>query len=99
MSAQPIPEHRPKPDIEVARIPWPAGEAERARLAGAGGPRLLVVSEDAAPPVVADELEDWIREPVDIIELAVRCETLRARAQARARAPRLEPEGVLRHGG
>lgn len=87
------------PDIPtVALLRWPEDAASRSRLAAARLPRLLLISADEAPPVSVDELEDWIRFPLDPAELAIRTETLLERA--REVAPRaiglvLDGDGVL----
>lgn len=75
----------------VALLRWPEDEASRRRLAAARLPRLLLIGEGAAPPLAIDELEDWIRFPLDPEELTVRTDTLAERA--RDVAPR--PTGLV----
>ena len=85
--------------ITVPLIEWPAAEATRAELAAREQPRLLVVDADAAPPHCVDELEDWVRHPVDLMDVVARTTTLQIRAEARARRPVLDEHGLLwRHG-
>ena len=49
------------------------------------------------PPVVVDELEDWIRVPAVDADLSARVEGLRRRAEGRLRPrPSLDDDGVLR---
>ena len=79
---------------------WPWEADTRTRLAREGRPRLLLVEESTAPPVVEDELEDWIRVPADEVDLHARVEMLDRRCRARtAVAPTLDDDGVLRLGG
>jgi two-component system, OmpR family, response regulator len=86
----------PDPD-HVRLVPWPSAEALRQSLAEEGQARLLLVSPDAPPPVVVDELEDWVREPCEVVEVLVRRQTLRHRAYARRRSPWLDGD-ILRVG-
>jgi len=72
------------PDDDVQLVAWPAGQARREQLVRAGVPRLLVVEEGALPPDEWDDLEDWVRAPIDIEEAAYRAETLRGRLRDRA---------------
>lgn len=64
-----------------------------------GRPRLLLVEEHAEPPIVGDELEDWIRMPVDDIDLRARLDGLQLRLESRREVvPQLDSDGVLRLG-
>jgi len=67
---------------DVALVRWPEDDATRRRLQAARMPRLLVVAPGEPPPVAADDLEDWIRLPLDEEEYRVRVTTLQARADA-----------------
>jgi hypothetical protein len=78
----------------VRALRHPEDEALRAELARRRIARLLVIGADAAPPDVLDPLEDWIREPLDAAELAVRCETLARRAE-HLRRPLVDDDGVV----
>lgn len=83
----------------VALISWPQDEALRRRLAAAHHPRLLLVGATDPPPPADDELEDWIRYPLDPDELTIRIETLSGRARRVRRRPAslvLDADGVLR---
>lgn len=71
----------PSADDEVRILRWPAQEELRRRLADAGVPRLLVLNGGRRAPMTVDPLEDWLREPVDPGELALRSATLHHRAQ------------------
>jgi hypothetical protein len=65
----------------------------------ATGPTLYLVPADADPPPCADELEDWIRLPIDIDELRLRADRLMARAQLLGAVPiDVDDDGVLRVG-
>lgn len=78
---------------------WPAEQKARERFRHLDQPRLLIVEEQAAPPVSGDELEDWIRMPVDDIDLRARLDGLKLRLDARREVvPELDADGVLRLG-
>jgi hypothetical protein len=81
--------------IDVPLIEWPAAEDLRSRLAAEGRPRLLVVPPSAPPPSCADELEDWVRQPVDMADVMARTATLRRRAELQTRRPVLDDHGLL----
>ena len=80
---------------EVPLLRWPAQEPLRRRLAASGTPRLLLLTDRHPPPDDWDELEDWIREPVDLDELDVRRQTVRARARLVRRRPWFDDNGLL----
>jgi DNA-binding response OmpR family regulator len=75
----------------------PDEDDARAELADAGAPRILLLTADAAPPEDWDELEDWVRLPLDPDELQHRARTLRRRARATER-PWFDDDGLLRVG-
>jgi len=82
-------------------VRWPLEAARRDELRAQGYPRLLLLEDDAAPPLPApaDDLEDWIRVPAGEMDLRARVEGLRRRAEAQADpAPALDDDGVLRLG-
>ena len=81
----------------VRLLRWPADDHARAELADAGTPRILLVAPDAAPPEEWDDLEDWVRLPLDPDELQGRARTLRRRARATER-PWFDDDGLLRVG-
>jgi hypothetical protein len=86
--------------VDVALVRWPWEADTRARLALEGRPRLLLVDEDTAPPVVEDPLEDWIRWPAEEADVRARLETLSARSSTGmdpAGPPTLDEDGVIRH--
>jgi DNA-binding response OmpR family regulator len=85
--------------VEVALVRWPDDAVTRTLLAEARRPRLLVVSADATAPPAVDDLEDWVRDPVDPAELLARSDALRRRVAARAAVPRLDDHGLLHHDG
>jgi DNA-binding response OmpR family regulator len=80
---------------EVALLWWPHEEARRRQLAARGEPRLLVISPGEQPPAEWDELEDWVREPIDAEELATRSRTLRERRAQVAGPLHLDDEGLV----
>jgi hypothetical protein len=81
----------------VRLLSWPADDCTRAELADACIPRILLVAPGAAPPEHWDELEDWVRLPLDSAELQGRARTLRRRARAADR-PWFDDDGLLRVG-
>jgi len=83
--------------VEVVLVRWPVESIRRQRIAEEGLPRLLLVEDDAEPPIGDDPLEDWVRIPAPEIDVQARLATLTARARAVA-APRLDLDGVLRVG-
>lgn len=94
-----MPLGREADDIAVLR--WPAEADRRAELAVAGRPRLLVLDGDDAPPLVWDDLEDWVRAPADPVEVRTRLATLAQRAAAPAAAPHptVDADGIVRWSG
>jgi hypothetical protein len=86
--------------VDVVLLRWPAESVRRDELATAHLLRLLLVEGDAPPPVVADDLEDWIRVPASEEDLRNRVDGLRRRVEGRAvTLPDLDDDGVLRSGG
>ena len=84
-------------DVTVVR--WPEDRRVRERLASSGRARLLLVAADAAPPVAADPLEDWVREPAGDLDVQARLEGLRRRLeQTMELLPELDGDGVIRFG-
>jgi len=84
-------------DVELVR--WPSEEKAREQFRDLGRPRLLLVEEGVAPPTSADVLEDWIRLPIDDIDLRARVDGLQLRVEAqRNDVPNLDVDGVLRLG-
>jgi DNA-binding response OmpR family regulator len=82
---------------DVALVRWPDDRDRLAALRAAAAPRLLLVAPGAAPPVVVDALEDWVRLPADDAELAARLATLRARGGAGTPVPHLDGDGLLHY--
>lgn len=79
---------------------WPSDEHVLEAARRGAVPRLLLVDHGCPPPVVHDELEDWIRVPADEVDLHARVEALERRRRARSAAvPSLDGDGVLRLGG
>jgi hypothetical protein len=65
----------------VPVLTWPDQEPHRQALAARRAPRVLVVAPGQPPPTDTDELEDWIREPVDPIDLDARVVALARRSE------------------
>ena len=60
----------------VSLVRWPDEAARLADLRERRVPRLLLVAPDAAPPVVDEEIEDWVRLPADARDVDVRARRL-----------------------
>jgi hypothetical protein len=85
----------------VALVRWPEEEPARRRLAASRLPRLLLVDRGVTPPVVVDELEDWVRFPLDADEIGARSRVLADRARDVSPRPVglvLDADGMLHHG-
>src|SRR5688500_5059966 len=85
----------PAVPADVPVLHHPHDDARRRRLAGAGVPRVLVVAEDADPPVCDDPIEDWLRAPVDPDELDDRRRVVLGRYQRHTQGFRIDPDGRL----
>jgi hypothetical protein len=85
-------------DGEVAHVRWPSEADRREQLARGGQARLLHVEQGCDPPIVVDELEDWIRCPADAMEVAIRATTLSERVRRSLGSLRLDDDDVLRVG-
>jgi hypothetical protein len=83
---------------DVTVIRWPAEATARTLLVKEGRPRVLVVAPEATAPPPIDDLEDWLRDPVDPVELVARTEALRRHVTARAVVPWLDDDGLLHVG-
>src|SRR5688572_8884233 len=84
---------------EVVELRWPDDAARRAALAATRAPRLWPVPAAVDPPIVVDELEDWIRSPADPVEVGARLVALRSRAGAEPRGAHVDDDGVFRLAG
>jgi hypothetical protein len=82
---------------DVPVVAWPAGAAARARLHAVRRPRVLAVRATDPPPEITDDLEDWIRMPVDGEELELRQRTLLDRWLAGRGGVWLDEHGLV-HG-
>jgi DNA-binding response OmpR family regulator len=81
----------------VALVAWPSEEPIRRALATRRIPRLLLVAAGCPPPVVIDDLEDWLREPIDAADAEARAGALAQRAQLEVSAlasPRPDEPGA-----
>jgi hypothetical protein len=84
---------------DVAMVRWPGEEDRLGRLRSERRPRLLLVESGAAPPLPADELEDWIRVPAQEIDMMARLAGLERRFRENgAVRPEVGEDGVLRMG-
>ena len=82
--------------MDVVLVRWPSDDETRLRLREQGVPRVLLVEGGALPPTVSDDLEDWIRVPVDEVDLDARVQALERRVRD---SPVLDDDGVLRVNG
>jgi DNA-binding response OmpR family regulator len=83
-------------DVEIIR--WPAERERREHLRAGGRARLLLLDDDAEPPLPQDCLEDWTRSPVSDADLAARVAGLELRLEQHDDAiPLLDDDGVLHH--
>ena len=86
--------------IDVSLLRWPAEAARREELARLGMPRVLVLGPTDPPPAGWNELEDWVRTPVDPAvpidraDLVVRATTVARRGDLCQR-PWLDGNGVV----
>ena len=84
---------------DVTTLRWPSERRAREELARRGRARLLIVEADAAPPIAADPLEDWVRESSGDLDVRARLEGLRLRVeQTLELVPELDADGVIRFG-
>ena len=84
----------------VVLLRWPAEADLRGELATRHVPRLLVLDPDTPPPLVWDDLEDWIRDPADPVEVQSRLRVLTARAHRRGPVgPVIDADGIVRWAG
>ncbi|MEV7130423.1 helix-turn-helix domain-containing protein [Streptomyces sp. NPDC093260] len=82
---------------EVRFLRWPVQSHERDQLREAGLPCLLVLEGQTAPPSDISPIEDWVRPPVDRLDLAARVHTLQRRTGTEF-VPALDPTGILYYG-
>ena len=82
-------------NVEVVR--WPADSVRLAELRDAATPRLLVVADDAEPPIPVDCLEDWVVAAASERELDARRRSLQIRSEQHAVRPLLDDDGLLHH--
>jgi hypothetical protein len=80
--------------VDVRLVRWPMEREYRDELHSVGVPRVLILEPDAVPPAPWDELEDWVRVPVDRDELELRATTVARRADA-LEQPWLDDDGLL----
>jgi DNA-binding response OmpR family regulator len=70
--------------MTVELLHWPQDRERRAELHETNQLRLLLVQPSAAPPLIVDPYEDWVRLPADHGDVKARVESLQRRAQATA---------------
>jgi hypothetical protein len=90
-----------RPPTPIPLLSWPEQEDRRAQLAATRTPRLLLLAPGCPPPTLLDELEDWVRDPIDSDELDARLAELARRSGFTETAPEpdvLLDDGILRVG-
>lgn len=89
----------------VTVVNWPVAADIRAARARDRLRRVLVIADDDPPPLVWDDLEDWVRENAGPAELAARTARLERRGPSRPTAvgavasvalPVLDADGIIR---
>jgi hypothetical protein len=83
----------------VVLVEWPADDSDRPRIAAGGRAALLLVAPSEPPPQDLDLLEDWLRAPIDRLELDARATELRLRHRLRRHGAHVDDHGVLHRGG
>ena len=83
--------------MNVELVRWPSDPQRLSGLRDRGVPRLLLVSDDAEPPIPVDCLEDWIAAGAPEAALDARRRALQARARAHGAHPEIDTDGLLRH--
>lgn len=87
------------PGVDVVFVRWPQDANQRARLAEAEVPRLLLVDPDASPPDPLDCLEDWVRVPAPEADIGARVAAIGKRAAVHVEpVPVIDEHGVIRFG-
>ena len=81
--------------MSVELVHWPEEQGRLDALRQARKPRLLLVDQAAAPPLVVDDGEDWIRLPADHRDVQARIETLSRRSTDGSSRLSIE-DGVVR---
>jgi hypothetical protein len=82
-------------DNDVVVVRWPAEATTRTLLAREGRARVLLVAAECPAPHPIDDLEDWLRDPADPVELVARTDALRRRAATRESVPVIDEHGLL----
>jgi DNA-binding response OmpR family regulator len=86
--------------MDVVLVRWPVERDRREELQEQQRPRLLLVDEQAPPPVTSDLFEDWVRLPADEADVRARVQSLEARVEEFGpMVPTLDGDGLLRFGG
>ncbi|MGC1512952.1 MAG: winged helix-turn-helix domain-containing protein [Acidimicrobiales bacterium] len=85
--------------MNVVLLRWPSERIRLERLRVQQLPRLLLIEPGGVPPESTDCLEDWMRMPVDDIDLQLRTRALAVRADQHVSLKLELEDGVLRHGG
>lgn len=84
--------------MEVEVLAWPRNDERRAHLRAVGLPRLLVLEPGVPAPPDWDDLEDWVRAPIDDGEAHARAERLQARAR-RGAVPVIDSSDLVTFAG
>ncbi|MGH1489243.1 MAG: winged helix-turn-helix domain-containing protein [Acidimicrobiales bacterium] len=77
--------------MTVELLHWPQDRERRAELQETNQLRLLLVQPSAAPPLIVDPFEDWVRLPADHGDVKARVESLQRRASATSGSSSSQP--------
>ncbi len=83
--------------VNVEMLRWPSDQRRLAELREQRVPRLLVVGDDADPPLLTDCLEDWVAAIAPEREVDARRRALALRAEQHGVRPLLDGDGLLHH--
>ena len=85
--------------LGVSVLYWPADEHIRRHLAAFRQPRMLLLQPDSKAPQLLDDLEDWLRAPLNPDDLRARSRELHRRSLGHDRPqPTIDEDGLLRVG-
>lgn len=85
--------------MDVVLVRWPEELHRREQLRDLRSPRLLLVDEDAPPPVSTDPYEDWVRLPAGDADVRARILGLEARIEGIGPLTPVLDDVILRFNG
>jgi DNA-binding response OmpR family regulator len=82
-------------DVELVR--WPQDQARLDEVRRNRSARLILVENSTSPPLLADDLEDWVRLPASDEDISLRLRVLAERAMVSgSREPLIDESGLVR---